>query len=291
VNRLVARLVVATRKIDAAHGRFDAARSALLAGFLSDATLDHINDIAYASDERYRRDRVGFMSYLFPVEEAVWREFLPPPPARLLVGGAGGGREVAALVERGYEVVAFEPSEALAESLAEWGLEHVQVYRGAYEQLPFLRAVPDGQRVDIRDLGPFDAGLLGWGSFSHLRHEEHRVATLRAFGELTGGPVLVSFVGLRTGRRGANTRARLSCVRLPRREGRHPADRFSILMGFYHPTNQPEFEATARRAGMEVELAVFETRDIVVWPHVVIRRKENSGSGQEHDAVRPGASG
>src|SRR5262245_26756375 len=103
MNRLVARFVFATRRIDAAHSRFDSARSALLAGTLSDATLDHVNDLAYASDPRYQRESDGFMINLFPTEEAVWREFLPSPPARVLVGGAGGGREVAALVERGYE--------------------------------------------------------------------------------------------------------------------------------------------------------------------------------------------
>ena len=269
-SEAVARLVFATRVFNASYRGFDQLRSRLLAALLSDATLDRFNDIAYGSDDRFRHDSNRFEASLFPWEEAVVRDFFPPPPARLLVGGAGGGREVAALVEQGYEVVAFEPSNALVASLAAWHLERTQVYRGAYEELPYVRTVPEGQRLDLQSLGPFDAGLLGWGSFSHLRREEHRVATLRSFAELTAGPVVVSFVGLRAEAR-PNTTAAWLGRRLPRRDGRAPGDRFSPLMGFHHPTTRPEFEATARRAGIDVELAVFETRDIAVWPHVVIR--------------------
>ena len=47
-----------------------------------------------------------------------FERYFPPPPAHILVGGAGGGREAFALLERGYRVTAFEPSEALAASMA-----------------------------------------------------------------------------------------------------------------------------------------------------------------------------
>ena len=270
MDRAIARLVFATRAIDAGYRGFDQVRSDLLAALLSDATLDCFNDIAYGSDDRFRHESVRFEASVFPWEEILLREVFPPPPARVLLGGAGGGREVAALVERGYEVVAFEPSEALVESLSAWRLERASVYRGTYEDLPYVRTVPGGQQLDLGDLAPFDAALLGWGSFSHLRHQEQRVSTLQAFGQLTDGPVVVSFAGVRVedGRR-----SRVGHL-LPRREGREPGDRFSPLMGFYHPTDRVEFEATARRAGMDVERAVFETRDIAVWPHVVVRRRE-----------------
>lgn len=40
-------------------------------------------------------------------------QFLPPLPARTLDVGAGSGRDAASLLERGYEVLAVEPSEKL----------------------------------------------------------------------------------------------------------------------------------------------------------------------------------
>jgi hypothetical protein len=281
VSRAIARLVFATRTVDAGYRGFDQLRSDLLAALLSDATLDRVNDLAYGSNDRFRHESVRFDASLFPWEEALLREVFPPPPARVLVGGAGGGREVAALVERGHEVVAFEPSEALVESLSAWRLERTRVYQGTYEELPYVRTVPGGQRLDLRGLAPFDAGLFGWGSFSHLRHDQHRVATLRVYGELTDGPVVVSFAGLRAE---GDRRSGVHHL-LPRREGREPGDRFSPLMGFYHPTDRLEFEAIARRAGMDVERAVFETRDISVWPHVVVRRLDRSGRREQRRAT------
>jgi len=218
VNRAVARIVLATRAVDSAHGRFERLRSDVLAARLSDSTLDRFNDLAYEADSRYRQDGSGFWDYLFPSEEAVWRDFLPPPPARVLIGGAGAGREVAALVERGYDIVAFEPSDALVERLAARHIERTQVYRGAYEELPYVRRVSDGQRVDVQSLAPFDAGLIGWGSFSHLRHHQHRVSTLRVFGELTDGPVLVSFLRVRPEEDGQDTPGRHRLHRRLRRQ-------------------------------------------------------------------------
>lgn len=272
-RRAVVRLVIATRGVDIAYSAFERARSDLLAGLLSDATLDRINDVVYGLNDSFRHGSVRFDASLFPWEEALLRDVFPPPPARVLVGGAGGGREVSALAERGYEIVAFEPAAALVESLAAWRLERTLVYRGAYEELPYVRTVAGGERVDLRGLGPFDAALLGWGSFSHLRREEHRIATLRAFGELTGGPVVASFVGLGLEASDQDMRGVRLLRRLPRRKGRSPGDGFSLLMGFYHPPNRAEFEATVRLAGMDLEQAVFEGRDTAVWPHVVVRRR------------------
>jgi hypothetical protein len=47
---------------------------------------------------------------LFEWEEAWFEADLPKPPAKILIGGAGSGREVRHLLEKGYEIVAFDPA-------------------------------------------------------------------------------------------------------------------------------------------------------------------------------------
>jgi hypothetical protein len=49
---------------------------------------------------------------LFDWERTWFEALLPQPPARILVGGCGTGCEVRALLDRGYEVWAFDPSAA-----------------------------------------------------------------------------------------------------------------------------------------------------------------------------------
>jgi SAM-dependent methyltransferase len=132
---------------------------------------------------------------MFDWEQRWFAEDLPAPPARILVGGAGTGREALYLSANGYEVVAFEP----AASFVEKGQEHVKAgrllafRRGGYEDL-----VPDGGAprrftAQLGSHGPYDAVLLGWGSFTHLASRQARVDALLAFRRLCPhGPLLLS---------------------------------------------------------------------------------------------------
>jgi hypothetical protein len=92
---------------------------------------------------------------------------------------------------------------------------------------------------------------------------------LRWFGELTTGPVLVSFAGVKTP--WMSGKRRLAAL-LPRREGREPGDGFSLHMGFHHPVDHGELERLARAAGLEVDRVSLEGRDLAAWPHAVLRR-------------------
>src|SRR5262245_29124446 len=106
-----ARLILATRFIDESYRLIDRARSTLVLALASDAVLARFNVLAYGRLEAYQLGSSAFR-HLFPWEKNVVATYFPPPPARVLIGGAGGGREVLALAEMGYEVVAFEPSAA-----------------------------------------------------------------------------------------------------------------------------------------------------------------------------------
>jgi len=235
-------------------------RSELVAAVASEAVLDRYNDLAYGGTETYRPETDSFRQYLFPWEEEVVRNRFPKPPARILVGGAGGGREPLALAELGYEIVAFDPSETLVTSLTARAPGNVTVLGGAYEEMDALFA--EGRR--------FDAAIVGWGSFSHLRSEKARVATLRSFARLTDGPILVSFLAVK----GA-TSPRLQRMRrlLPRRAERDPQDIFAVTIGFYHPVDEGEVRGLAEQAELEVVHLSFDERD-TNWPHVVLRRRQ-----------------
>jgi 2-polyprenyl-3-methyl-5-hydroxy-6-metoxy-1,4-benzoquinol methylase len=260
LNRLGARLIVASTVIDKLYRRFDRLRSELIASVASDAVLDHYNDLAYGGTDSYRPETGSFREYLFPWEEAVVRELFPNPPARLLIGGAGGGREPLALAQMGYEIVAFDPSETLVASLGGRAPANVIVLGGAYENMGAL--FPEGER--------FDAAIVGWGSFSHLRNEKARIETLQSFSRLTGGPILVSFLAVKGGASPGLQRLRRL---LPRRSDRDPQDVFAVTIGFYHPVDEGEVRALATQAGLDIVHLSFDERD-TNWPHVVFRRPQ-----------------
>ena len=125
--------------------------------------------------------------------------YFPPPPARLLIGGAGGGREVLALACMGYEVLAFEPSGTLATALAK-NLKkdlNVRVYRAGYEDMPRLFSVfPQEPSSTLEAEADFDAAILGWTSYSHLRTQARRIRTLSSFARHVRGPILHQLLAL-----------------------------------------------------------------------------------------------
>jgi hypothetical protein len=265
------RLILATRILDRAYARLDRVRSLAVLSLAPDATLDRFNDWAYSQSNAYRRGSSGFRRGLFPWEEDVVRRFFPKPPARVLVGGAGSGREPVALAALGYDVVAFEPVTTLAgaaNATDETGAVHW--YRAGYEDLPALASVEGGPSARLPDLRPFDVAILGWGSFSHLRNDASRVAALRAFADVTLGPILASFIAVKSSRA---ARARRITRRLLARRGRQPGDHFSIQMGFRHPVSEDEVAALAKDAGLDVLELKFGSGETLA-PYVVLHRRD-----------------
>jgi len=266
---LAARLILATRIIDKSYRTIDKARSALVLALTSDAVLVRFNCLAFGGDKTYEAGSSVFRSYLFRWEEKVITTYFPPPPARLLIGGAGGGREVLALAGMGYEVVAFEPSALLAESMAGRvgnGMK-VRVYRGAYEDMPSLfPARPGGCRGSLDAEPVFDAAILGWGSYSHLRTEEQRIRSLSAFARYVRGPILVSFYQFAPNKA---RHTRTSADRIQRLLKIGPGDRFSVYIGFTHDVSANELAMTAERSGLSIMYLNEDTRD-TNWPHAVL---------------------
>lgn len=279
--KLLARAVLATKTVDSAYRLFDRARSHAVVRWASDAVLDEFNAVAYARDDTYRPETAAFRSALFPWEAAAVRDHFDPPPGRILLGGAGGGREAFALAEQGYEVVAFEPATELATAMATRAdvMPLVRSYRARYEDLPLLGPARQGDTwADVRDLAPFTAAVMGWGSFSHLTSRAARVRALASLGEVTAGPILVSFLAFNsgtTGRFGAAADRR--------------GDAFSIFIGYYHCGNERELEDLASAANLDV-IAMNTDEIESTWPHAVLRSDLVSRRHDRHTPQRAATS-
>jgi hypothetical protein len=215
----------------------------------SDEFYEIYNDLTYDRQDIYRAGAKSFRSTLFPFEERAISRHFPPPPATLLVGAAGGGREALALASRGYRVVACEPASGLATSLAQsCGELPVEVFVGRYERLPMVSPLNDRSvSFDLNSRAPFAGSILGWVSFSNLRSDEDRVETLKKFGSLTRGPILVSYYPAAV------------------RDSTGP--RFSHAIGFYQTFSGSQFRALVERASLKI--IFFDDEDN--WPHAVLQ--------------------
>lgn len=147
------------------------------------------NEAYYGASSAYTRpeaQRAG----LYPFEERALSAWFPQPPARLFLPGAGGGRGVLALLDRGYEVDALEPSPVLVDAI-----RLALIARGAgvrAGEVSVRRAtLEEWAEVPV---GHYDGVFTGWGMWSHILRREDRLAALRAFRAVCPrGPVLLSF--------------------------------------------------------------------------------------------------
>ena len=200
---LIARVVFATRLVDYGlgflHDNFNKLRSRKSCWPVRQTNFTKSTMISRTVvTSLYRAGTKKFRSDLWPWEKKAISQHFPPPPGTVLVGAAGGGREALALARQGYQVVAFDPVRRLATSLADvCGGLPVESLLGRYEDLPVLNSLSQPPApIDLRSRPLFAAAILGWGSISHLRSDQCCIETLRQFGRLTHGPILVSWLSL-----------------------------------------------------------------------------------------------
>jgi hypothetical protein len=262
--------------VDRALSRYDRLRSFLVTCAATDAVLDAYNDLTYGATRVYDASAPEFRERLFNWEaELIERVF--PPAGRVLVGGAGGGREAFELVLRGYIVAAFEPSDVLARSMADRAAASralVEVLLGRYQDLPMLRQLGTNQVVDLTRGARFDAAILGWSSFSHIRHRQDRIATLRRFAEVTDGPVVASFFLRHEASKPRHRFSRWAAHLGLRADG----DRFTPHIGFFHQSSVDELAAEIAEAGL-VQVAVSYNDSDGYWPWVAVARPDVVASG------------
>jgi len=249
---------------------------AALAG-LSDESLSELTVELYDRAGTYKDDQS------FEWEKTWLSRELPPPPGRLLIGGAGSGREVNLPALQGYEVFGFDPAERFVESATRRfaGRTDVKFVRASYENLVY-ETRPRARKVNelLDEFHPFDAVVLGWGSFTHIVGADARILLLRRLKRLCpSGPVLLSFwlrsehdqartpgrAGLLGAKFGRFIAGQSSSVRSPLK-----GDNVLPHCGYAHSFLMAEIEWLAGEAGYVVHIP-SDSAEAAEYPHVTLR--------------------
>jgi hypothetical protein len=160
-----------------------AAQAALWLGVLQGDDLQDATDLYYNSTTIYASQEYNLLGLHSWERSAVEQWF--PEHGRILVTSVGGGREVCGLAKLGFDVDGFEHNEKLAGPTARW-LEgqgiRARIFSSAASDVPALE-------------GPYDGVLVGWASYMHIAHREHRIAFLKKLRAAvkTGAVVILSF--------------------------------------------------------------------------------------------------
>ncbi len=181
-----------------------------------------------------------------------------PQSGRILLGGAGGGRELIQLCRRGFDVVAFEPSERLCEG-ARQAISPFPgsiVVQASYHDLVTAARERTGPLAAHILNTSFDAVFFGWSSFNFaftdmacrdLLNATRLVAPL--------APLSLSFGTVPGLEDGGLDRLRPPIRRICRllgaRADRAQGDEFS-QGGFAHYFSLGEFEAAAGDSGYRI---------------------------------------
>lgn len=145
---------------------------------LLEAELNHLGTLIYDAGSLHRSTSVE------PWEHDWWSAALPKEPGRILVAACGAGREVAWLLERGWEVEAFDPAPSLVELARSRAAGRARI-----DVLDFSAFA-----AQVTTRSPFDAVLIGFGGFSHCMSEGSRRRLLQACVALCPrGPILLSW--------------------------------------------------------------------------------------------------
>jgi hypothetical protein len=174
------------------------------------------------------------------------------------------------LAQRGYEEVAFEPSARLPAALARQITENMNLraYRAGYEDLPRLfPADPEKPGGNLEAESNFDAAILGWGSYSHLRTQDQRIRTLSSFARSVQGAILVSFHQFVEEKTSPPETWRKRVRQLLKIR---PGDRFSTGYGFLHDEFATELTVEADRSGLTI-VHLEANRRTTSSPHAVLR--------------------
>ena len=173
----------------------DGVRDELLLAWIRHEDRAGLTAAVYAEQGTYLPGGHRFQSGLFPWERRAFDLPIFPRSGRVLIGAAGAGRELVALEERGFSVVAFDPCAPFADaarSVADPARS--TVIHASYADLV---AAAEGRESPLASAitgAPFDAVILGWGSLSHVLPSSARSALLRAVHTLApNAPVLTSF--------------------------------------------------------------------------------------------------
>ena len=247
------------------------ARDELFFAFLQPSQRNSLTLDAYARSRLYVVGGDRFSEGMWAWEAALLEQPRVPRSGRVLLGAAGGGRELQWLLERGYEVCAFEPVATFFESARSIARgTNTLVIQASYQDL-VARAAGKAGPLDSFG-GHVDLCILGWGSISHLTEPSDVLETFRALRALAPeAPVITSFLlrskGVPDVKGGART-LRRKLRRVLEAVGRPsvPAGlRFTTSAGFCYEFSHSELSELWLQAGYEVA-----SLGEVPYPHALL---------------------
>jgi hypothetical protein len=234
----------------------------VLSAALDEASRDAVTSRVYARQSSYGPRGAHFEAGLFPWEERALAVASFPPGARLLLGGAGGGRELAALTARGFEVIAFEPSD-LVDAAAELAAPNARVVRASYAEL--VRAIEAREGPLAPHVDGIEGVVLGWGSLMHVTSDASRERLLRALRTCCpSGAVIASFWTPSADAKRLRRHIRRGLATFGARA--EDGVRFAPHAGFYRPLDRDDLEGLARSTGYAI--ALYDEREC---GHAVLR--------------------
>lgn len=187
---LLTRIIRSISFVGRQHSRIERFFCELALNALNSTGLERLTWNIYDALGTYREAGIQ------PWEESWFEHDLPPSPARILVGGAGTGREVRRLHDQGYEVVAFDPAPSFVlRAKAIDQKAYLAFLEGSYEDFADpSRPMFSEINSTIARWAPYDAVLLGWGSFTHITLLQTRIDLLQRIKTICPkGPLLASF--------------------------------------------------------------------------------------------------
>ncbi len=258
----------------------DIVRDEVIFAWLAPASYDQVTRDAYARAEDYLPGGSIFARGLFEWEREILDGPHFPKRGRVLLAAAGGGRELLALCQRGFEVLAFEPSPLVegARQVAR-GFPHATVVQASYSDLIAACEARVGPLASFCAPGTFDAVLLGWGSLIHVTEPQLQLEILRAARALAPrGPTLASFALAPPpgSARGRSDRLRSALRSAFRPLGAHPPPpsgvTYSPSGGVLYTFHRDELLQLAARSGFSVERL-----EAYPFPHALLLPTPPSG--------------
>jgi hypothetical protein len=231
-------------------------RDELFLAWIPPSERTTITTLLYSREPSYMPGCGHVERGLFPAEEYALRARPIPPGGRILLGAAGTGRELVTLVERGYDVVAFDPCSSFAD-VARSIAPRSKFVDASYADI--IRAVSSstGPLAFLRDAPTFDAVMFGWGSLSHVLPHAERVSLFSALRKLApGAPIFASFLFRPDITNFTRGRARNAFKRIFTTLGApgtsEKGDHFSPHIGFFSVLGRKEIDTLAAESGYVV---------------------------------------
>jgi hypothetical protein len=242
-NRIAAAYLALWRMSGSVRAVGAAVESGIWLGLLGPRTLVAVDEAYYRRANSYRSEDHN-VGGLFDWEvKAIDAHF--GGCRNLLVLAAGGGREVLALQQRGFSVVAYECNPAL-----------VEYARGFLQRRGAGATVGHLPRGELPPSGAQHDGIVvGWSAYMLMPGRERRIRFLRGLAGcvVKGGPVLLSFWTRRPDARRPRVVASAATAirRLLGREAVELGD--DLSPNFVHRFTRDEIAAEVAEAGLELE--------------------------------------